>query len=104
MEIRYTEEDLRKACEEAVKTRRLRKVPRKWNIPPSTLYNRLHGSLPRKVPHQDEQRLTQAQEERLANWILLQQALGVPPTYVQIRELTRRILAKRGDPRRLGRG
>ena len=60
MEIQYTEEDLRKVYEEAVRTRRLRKVARKWNIPPSTLYNRLHGSLPRKVAHQDEQRLTQA--------------------------------------------
>ena len=54
MEIQYTEEDLRKAYEEAVRTRRLRKVARKWNIPPSTLYNRLYSLLPRKVTYQDE--------------------------------------------------
>ena len=51
MEIQYTEEDLYKACEEAVRTRRLRKVARKWNILPSTFYNRLYNLLSWKVTY-----------------------------------------------------
>jgi len=100
--VRYTEEDLRKACGEAINTRRLRVAAATWNIPPSTLYGRLHGSLPRSVAHQDEQRLSQPQEAKLADWVRLQQALGLPPTHAQIRELARRILVQRGDTKPLG--
>jgi len=52
MAISYTEEDLRKACDEAQRTRRLRSVTRRWAIPLATLYRRLNGALPRSVAHE----------------------------------------------------
>ncbi|KAK3372941.1 hypothetical protein B0T24DRAFT_621773, partial [Lasiosphaeria ovina] len=76
MAISYTEEDLRKACAEAQRTRRLRSVARRWAIPPTTLYRRLNGALPRSVAHEDQQRLSITQESHLANWIRIQQAAG----------------------------
>ena len=53
MTVDYTEEDLRKAADEAVKTKKLRPVARRWHILPFTLYKRLNGALPRSVAYQD---------------------------------------------------
>ena len=42
------------------------------------------------------------QENSLANWVSIQQALGVPPTHQQIRELAGRVCIGRGDSQPLG--
>lgn len=87
MEQQYTESDMRNACQEYAKTGLLRATARNWAIPPSTLRLRLNGALPRSIAYQDYQRLSVTQERHLADWIRVQQALGVPPTHAQIREI-----------------
>ena len=47
--ISYTKEHLRKAYDEAQQTRKLQSVAKKWVIPPTTLYRRLHSALPRSI-------------------------------------------------------
>jgi 4-hydroxybenzoate polyprenyltransferase len=102
MEQQYTEDDMRNACAEYAKTNKLRATARNWAIPPSTLRIRLNGALPRSVAHQDYQRLSVAQEKHLADWIRVQQAVGVPPTHAQIREMASRVCMERGDDQPLG--
>jgi len=101
MEQQYTEHDMRNACEEYARTGQLRATARNWAIPPSTLRIRLNGALPRSVAFQDYQRLSVVQETHLADWIRVQQTLGVPPTHAQIREMASRVCKERGDDRRL---
>jgi hypothetical protein len=48
------------------------------------------------------QRLSLWQEENLVDWILIQGALGVPPTHAQIFYFVTRILANNGDTQPLG--
>lgn len=44
-----------------------------------TLFNRLHGDECRKDEFSPLQRLSQTQENQLTEWVLLQDALGLPP-------------------------
>jgi 4-hydroxybenzoate polyprenyltransferase len=49
-----------------------------------------------------QQRLSTVQEERLTEWVLTQESLGLGPTHGQIRDFTGRILRARGDNKPLG--
>ena len=69
-------------------------------LPPPT--PRLNGALPRSIAYQDYQRLSVTQERHLADWIRVQQALGVPPTHTQIRKMASRVCLERGDKDKLG--
>ncbi|KAM4054424.1 Tc5 transposase DNA-binding domain-containing protein [Hirsutella rhossiliensis] len=44
----------------------------------------------------------QTQEKQLTEWILIQDALGLPPTHSQIRQFAQRMLAVKGDHTPLG--
>ena len=48
------------------------------------------------------QRLSPVQEQRLTNWVLAQESLGLSPTHAQIRAFAGRILAARHDRLSLG--
>ncbi|KAL2130364.1 hypothetical protein VTI74DRAFT_6546 [Chaetomium olivicolor] len=93
---------LSQALQALQKGRGLRKVAQEWGIPKSTLHNRQQGTQTRSTAFESLQRLTAAQEDRLAHWVLTQEALGKPPTHAQIKELAQRILDARGDPTTLG--
>ena len=58
MAKQYTEEDIRHAYAEAVRTNNLRASARNWAIPPTSLHRRLNGALPHSVAHQNYQRLS----------------------------------------------
>jgi hypothetical protein len=80
----------------------IRQAAKAYNIPRSTLANRQHGKPPRSVAHEQQQRLTPAQEEFLTEWILEQDLQGYTPSHTRIREMAARILRMNGDVEPLG--
>ena len=80
----------------------LRQASREWGIPLTTLHSRNQGSENRTVAAESQQRLSKVQEDHLSNWVLTQEALGVPVTHGQIREFAGRVLAIKGDPKPIG--
>ncbi|KAM4062525.1 Tc5 transposase DNA-binding domain-containing protein [Hirsutella rhossiliensis] len=79
-----------------------KKAARDWGVLRATLYNRMHGHECRKDAFSALQRLSQTQEKQLTEWILIQDALGLPPTHSQIRQFAQRMLAVKGDHTPLG--
>lgn len=76
---------------------------RAFNVPRSTLRDRIDGRTNRRESHQHEQRLTARQEEMLANWIIEQDFQGLSPTHARVRQMAARITEADGDPNpRLG--
>lgn len=62
----------------------------------------MNGSTTRQKADVPKQRLSEVQEERLTNWGLVQEALGLCPTHAQIKDMAQRILTQRGDTISLG--
>ena len=91
--IPYTEEDLREAIEAVATSQSIRKTVLTWGIFRITFQNRLYNSESRKQAHLYKQRLPLYQEQRLVDWILLQNFAKYLPTYIQIRDLIIRIFA-----------
>ncbi|KAK4072843.1 hypothetical protein Purlil1_13223 [Purpureocillium lilacinum] len=79
MAPQYTEYDISQALEAAANGQAVRKAAAEWGVPRMTLFNRLHGDECRKDEFSPLQRLSQTQENRLTEWVLLQDALGLPP-------------------------
>jgi 4-hydroxybenzoate polyprenyltransferase len=98
----YTEEQLYQALLQIKKGRSICRVAKEWAIPKTTLLRRLDGSQPRKEAFQHLQLLSKAHEERLAKWILTQEAIGLPPTHAQIKELAQRVLNVSGNTTTIG--
>ncbi|KAL2168932.1 hypothetical protein VTG60DRAFT_6702 [Thermothelomyces hinnuleus] len=98
--MNYTEEDLQDAL---AKYHRggcsIRSISKEFGIPRATIQNRLHGHKTRSTAAESQQTLSRAQEEQLTQWVLIQVALGVPPTHAQIREFAGRILQAQGASR-----
>src|SRR6266699_5614856 len=63
-----------------------------YGIPRTTLQHRLAGRQPKTTAHTSQQKLSPIQENRLAEWICIQDTLGLAPTHVQIRIFASRIL------------
>ncbi|KAJ6436352.1 transposase [Purpureocillium lavendulum] len=80
----------------------VKKASRDWGVPRATLYNRMNGHECRKDAFSSLQRLSQTQEKQLTEWILIQDALRLPPTHSQIRQFAQRMLAVKGDHVPLG--
>jgi hypothetical protein len=60
------------------------------------------GKPPRSAAHEQQQRLTPAQEEFLTEWILEQDLQGFAPSHIHVREMAARILHMNGDVEPLG--
>ena len=54
-----------------------RKAARAYNVPESTLRERLQGRLPYATAHQQQQRLSSQQEKFLVQWILKRMNEGI---------------------------
>ena len=93
----YTEEDVSGAIDAVSNRLSAKKALKEWGIPYHMLTNRLHSAEPHSVAHSHQQRLSDVQEKHLVNWILAQEALGLPLTHAQIREFAGRILKVKGD-------
>ena len=102
MKPSYTEEDLQRALTDVANGRSMRKACLEWGVLRGTLQERINGRVSRKEASEPSQRLLTVQEQRLMDWVLVQEALGRSPTHAQIRGLTRRILAARRDALLLG--
>lgn len=75
---------------------------REYGIPRTTLASRLQGHQTQQTSHQHQQRLTPAQEEFLADWILEEDAHGAPPSHTRAREMAIQVLRMNGDTAPLG--
>ncbi|KAM4067714.1 Tc5 transposase DNA-binding domain-containing protein [Hirsutella rhossiliensis] len=100
--MKYTESDIHSALEAIANGGSAKKAARDWGVQRATLYNRMHGHECRKDAFSALQRLSQTQEKQLTEWILIQDALGLPPTHSQIRQFAQRMLAVKGDHTPLG--
>lgn len=99
---KYTQYQVEKAIEQAVATGNTKAAAEDWDVPYSTLRNRLKGIVPKYKAQTHRQRLSPLQEEHLASWIISQRDLGFDPTPGQLREFAQRIVAVSGDDRPIG--
>ena len=102
MKLIYTEDDVQRALADVAKGKSVRKACLDWGVPRATLQDRINGRISRKEAHEPSQRLSSVQEQRLTDWVLVQEALGRSPTHTQIRAFAGRILAARKDAIPLG--
>lgn len=92
----YTEKDLQDAIDDVLLGFSLRQASRRRGVPRSTLSKRITGTPTRQSAHEYRQKLSKAQEENLAGWILTQQDLGFPPTHSQVGEFASRLARRNG--------
>ncbi|KAF4808752.1 hypothetical protein CGCTS75_v014793 [Colletotrichum tropicale] len=102
--VEYTEDEINQAVEAISNGMSLRKAAHEYGIPRTTLQYRLHGTQGRAAAFADLQRLSPAQEAKLAEWVRIQHALGLPPSHQQVKEFAGRILHAMGDTQPVGRG
>jgi len=81
----YTKDDIAQAIKDVANGKSL-SAAKEWGVPHSTLWDRIRGSEPHSLAAESQQRLSRVQEDHLANWVLTQEALGVPLTHAQIKE------------------
>ena len=94
---KYTENQVKQAIAQAISTGNTKAAAKYWDVPYSTLRNRLKGIVPKYKAQSHRQRLSPLQEEHLASWIISQRDLGFDPTPGQLREFAQRIVAVSGD-------
>src|SRR6266699_1823468 len=88
----YTENALAAAINAVNTDTTLRRTVYDYGIPEATLQYRRTGRQSKIDAHISEQKLSLIQENRLVEWICIQDALGLRPTYIQIRTFASRIL------------
>jgi 4-hydroxybenzoate polyprenyltransferase len=98
----YTEDDVSQALINVANGKGVRAAARDWGVPYTTLRERIKGRENHSISAENQQRLSRVQEDHLANWVLAQEALGVPLTHAQIKEFAHRLLAIKGDHKPLG--
>jgi hypothetical protein len=74
----------------------IREAARVYNIPRSTLQDRLRGKTFRNEARANSHKLTQSEEESLVRWILSMDQRGAAPRPSHVREMANILLAKRG--------
>lgn len=68
----------------------------------STLYGRIHGSIPKAQASQAMQRLSPAEEEAIRDWILDLSRWGWPIRVERLRTMAKELLLDKGDTADLG--
>ena len=99
----YTNEDIKNALQDVKNGLSQRKAASRNGVPRQTLRDRIAGALPHSEAHKHQQKLSEVQEQYLRDWILVQGAIGFPPTHIQVREFTQRITRKNGYDEPIGR-
>ena len=97
----YTENDVQNALADLRNRGALATAATYHGVPRTTLRGRLNSARSYRDAHNDEQRLSTVQEERLERWILRQEALGYAPTHAQVRAIVSGILKQEGDDKSL---
>ena len=75
----------------------LREIARVFNVPRSTLRDRLSGHTERSATRANSFKLTEIEEESLQKWILSMDARGAAPRPSTIREIANLLLVARGS-------
>ena len=88
----YTKEDVQNTLADLQNEVALTTATTHYGVPRNTLRGRLNDVQSCRSSHNDEQRLSTAQEQRLELWILRQEALGYAPTHAQVRAIASGIL------------
>ena len=65
-------------------------------VPCSTLYNRLHGCLPRSEAHEQQPKLSKAFEDILVQWILKRERIGQAPNHHLTHNFATKLLEAEG--------
>lgn len=71
-------------------------------VPHTTLAGRMNGIASKSEALHPAQRLSNAEENIVVNWIVKQESLGYAPTALAVRKVVESILKKRGDSDPLG--
>jgi hypothetical protein len=95
---KYTEIDIQNAKKDVAAGYSIRRAAQANGVPFSTLHGRLRGALPSIEAQEDVMKLSLSVERRLADWIRIQAALGLPPSHATVREFALRILQRGFDP------
>jgi transposase-like protein len=74
----------------------IREVARRFNIPRTTLRDRLSGYTERSTTRANSHKLTEIEEESLQKWILSMDSRGSAPRPSMVREMANLLLEKRG--------
>ena len=98
----YTEEDVARALLAVENGTSIRKAALDNNVPFSTVKSRKKGTLPATVAFESFQKLSQTQEKHLASWIIIQGAIGRPPTHAQVRAIAASIADPTGEVKTIG--
>jgi hypothetical protein len=72
-------------------------VARIYNIPRTTLRNRLHGTQQRSLIRANNHKLTQYEKESLIKWVLDLDKRGLPPRHSLIQEMANYLLLQRNN-------
>ena len=98
----YTEDALTAAINAVNAGTPVKRAARDYGIPMTTLRHRLAGRQSKTTAHTSQQKLSSIQESRLAEWIRVQDALGLGATHAQIRTFASRILLAGGSTAGVG--
>ena len=80
----------------------IRKAALAYGVPFTTLKDRVDGAQPQNIAFEPFQKLSAVQAEHLAGWIVVQRAMGRPPTYAQIRSIAASVADPSGGTKTLG--
>jgi hypothetical protein len=67
-----------------------------YNLPRTTLRNRLHGTQQRSLVRANNHKLAQFEEESLVKWVLDLDRRGLPPRHSLVREMANHLLSQHG--------
>lgn len=99
----YTEEEMADAIFDVIDNGLSRRQSATKNgIPLMTLSDRMKGIVSKSEAIHPSQRLSDAEENRVVDWILKQESLGYAPTALVVRKVVESILKKKGDLKPLG--
>ena len=101
-EREYTEADVARALFAMENGTSMRKAALDHNVPYSTIKDRKKGTLPATVAFESFQKLSQTQEKHLASWIIVQGAIGRPPTHAQVRAIAASMADPTGEVKTIG--
>jgi predicted DNA-binding protein (UPF0251 family) len=79
-----------------------KEAAKQWGVPPTTLWNRLHGTRADKEVKKAKQRLTEVQEAIIVDWAKSEERAGQGRSKVRLRAFGQAILMETGDMKPLG--
>ena len=77
----YTEDDIQYTLDDIANRKSVRKASLEWGPLGSTLMDRINGYVSHSEAATPFQKLAPVQEQRLTDWILVQESLGLSPIY-----------------------